>query len=246
VFKIISFFKLNFYKNKTFVKSLRKILGFSPRDLRFYELALTHKSVSTGSKKANNERLEFLGDAILDAVISHYLFNKFPLADEGFLTAMRSKIVNGKKLSALAKETGIHKLIKYNTPNGSSTRIYEDAFEAFIGAIYLDRGYLKTENFIKNKILGKYIDIEKLKYIDNNFKSKFIEWAQKNKLIPDFYTDFESESSKSFISYLRINNNIIGTGKGITKKEAEQNAAKNGIKQIKKGNTEFQWGTESE
>jgi ribonuclease-3 len=225
----LAIIKYLFYPDKVFLKKIKKITGFLPRNPDFYELALTHKSAPLSVNKralSNNERLEFLGDTVLDLVVSSYLFNKFPNADEGFLTQVRSKIVNGKQLSELAKQIKLHKLIHSNTGKNAPGRIYEDAFEALVGAVYLDCGYVAAEKFVSKQIIEKHIDINALISKETNFKSKLIEWAQKYKLEIEFYTDYESVDSKIFISYLRIGNKTIGEGKGVSKKTAEQNAAK--------------------
>jgi ribonuclease-3 len=208
---------------------LKNILGFKPKNYSLYYAALTHKSATNsnciGGYK-NNERLEFLGDAILDAVISELLYSRFPSADEGFLTEMRTKIVNGKKLAELSKKIGLNKIVKKNSGNSSSVRIYEDAFEALIGAMYLDKGIECTKKFIAQRIMIQHIDLNKLKSVELNHKSKLIEWSQKKKIIIDIDTDYESADSKVFISYIRLNNEVIGKGRAFSKKEAEQIASK--------------------
>lgn len=239
MFGFFSFIKLIFYPDKKFIRKLRNILGFYPHNPRYYELALTHKSAPLPvfrKVQSNNERLEFLGDAVLDLAVSAYLYKKFPNVDEGFLTQLRSKIVNGKKLSEIAKSINLNNLVHSNTGRNAGGRIFEDAFEALIGAVYLDRGYYFVEHFLENKIIGKHIDIDVLNREETNFKSKFIEWSQKNKVNAEFFTDRESFDSKYFISYLRIDNKNIGQGKGISKKAAEQNAAKNALDNLEKDN----------
>ena len=145
---------------------------------------------------------------------------------------MRSKIVNGENLSQLAKNIGLHKLVVSNTTGSSRKNIYGDAFEAFIGAIYIDRGYKVTENFIINHVIKNYVDLVELETVDTNFKSQLIEWGQKYKKDVSFYTDLESYDSKNFISYVKIESEIFGSGTGKSKKEAEQNAAKETLKKI--------------
>ncbi len=227
--------KKNKLKNRTVSKSLKKILGFRPKSIKYYTLALTHKSA--GQKDCvenyeNNERLEYLGDAILDAVISELLYLRFPTGDEGFLTQMRTKIVNGKKLSELAKKIGIKKLISVDKGTPLSEKIYEDAFEAFIGAIFLDRGYDYVKRFVTQRIMIHHVNLSKLKHVETNYKSKVIEWSQKNKFPIEFLTDYESEGSKYFVSYLKVDSEVFGTGRGTSKKEAEQNAAEQALKTI--------------
>ena len=213
--------------------SLREVLGFFPKDLTLYKTAFTHKSATfrKDGKRINNERLEFLGDSILDAVISDYLYRNYPSAKEGFMTEMRSKIVNGEKLKELARLLKLNDFIiqKGNVTKGSITKIHEDAFEALIGAIYLDKGYYKTYKFVKSKVLEMYIDFEDLEDLNLNYKSQLIEWAQKIKKSVSFVSKDHPEELKCFSSEVIFDYQVIGTGKGHSKKEAEQNAAKDAI-----------------
>ncbi len=232
--------KRNHCKDKYNSRKLIKLLGFRPKDIELYILALTPKSSSvhtciegTGN---NNERLEFLGDAVLDAAVSEILFKRFPSADEGFLTQMRTKIVNGKKLSELAKKIKLDELIIGLPKQNFSERIYEDAFEAMMGAIYLDKGFKYVKQFVLQKIMVEHIDLNKLRFTDSNYKSRIIEWSQKHKINIEFITESASENSKEFICKLSVNDKIIGTGKAFSKKDAEQLASQNALKEIKDGN----------
>jgi ribonuclease-3 len=222
--------------NKEFKKKLREILGFYPTDLSLYQVALTHKSASYthNGERVNNERLEFLGDSILDAVISDYLYKTYPNEREGFLTEMRSKIVNGEKLKELAIKIKLDQFIiqKSNIPPIAS-RIFEDAFEAFIGAIYIDKGYWKVYDFIGEKIIDKFINLQLLESTNQNYKSQLIEWSQKTKNQVEFNSAVDTENPQLFISQVFYNNSIIGYGKGYSKKEAEQNAAHNALLSLK-------------
>jgi ribonuclease III len=233
--KLLALRSLSF-KNRDFQIKLRKILGFYPSDLSLYQVALTHKSASykINGERVNNERLEFLGDAILDAVISDILYKKYPNEREGFLTEMRSKIVNGEKLKELAVKIKIEEFInqKTNLPLNNS-RIYEDAFEALIGAIYLDKGYKTTFSFISKKIITNHIDFQNLELINNNFKSQLIEWSQKTKSQIEFISFNDDENLNFFTSQVKFNDTIIGLGKGTSKKEAEQNAAQEALNTIR-------------
>ncbi len=217
--------------NKDFLKKLRKILGFWPSDLSLYQIALTHKSASytLNGERVNNERLEYLGDSILDAVISDYLYKKYPSEREGFLTEMRSKIVNGEKLKELAVNINLDQFIIQRTNiQLASSRIYEDAFEALIGAIYLDKGYRAVSRFISQKIIDEHIDLEELEVTNYNYKSQLIEWSQKTKS-PVEFSSFSSEEDSNFISEVMLEEKIIGKGLGNSKKEAEQNAAREAL-----------------
>ena len=218
---------------------IKKIVGFHPLRIEYYQIAFTHKSVSIKRNGVyiNNERLEFLGDAILDAVVSDYLYKLYPNAYEGFLTRMRSSLVNGDMLNELAHKLGLQYLIHSNTGNSNRVKhIYEDAFEAFIGAMYLDRGYYKTYQFIEDRILNSLVDVDLLSKTDTNYKSQMIEWSQKNKISLSFRTDFEKDDIRNFFSYVVINDKEFSKGYGKSKKEAEQDAAQIAIQKLKEQN----------
>jgi ribonuclease III len=217
---------------KKFFLFLQDILGFSPRNLRLYELAFIHKSASfrfSNGFNINNERLEYLGDAILDAIVADFLFIKYPNKDEGFLTQMRSKMVKRSFLDAIAVKIGISKLIVSHVPNhGTKKHLYGNAFEAFVGAVYLDRGYDLTRQFVINRIIKQYINLDDLMATESDFKSRLIEWAQKNKQIVNFECNedtVKTERPPLFVAHIVVDEKNIGKGKGYSKKEAEQNAA---------------------
>jgi ribonuclease III len=225
-----------FCPNKKLYKSLKKNLGFYPNHIKYYELAFVHRSASVLNENGeliNNERLEYLGDSVLDTVISDFLYHQYPDTDEGFLTQMRAKIVSGEKLSELARKVKIHRMVISNTHQNTSKRhIYEDAFEAFIGAMYLDKGFYGVKKYVINHILKKYIDIKHLEVINTNYKSQIIEWGQKFKKEISFFTDLESFNSRFFISYVRVDSEILSSGTGLSKKEAEQKAAKAAMQKV--------------
>lgn len=218
------------FKQNPQLAKLKDILGYCPNNIEYYKIAFIHKSASFFDKNGsiiNNERLEFLGDAVLSSVTADLLFHKFPDQDEGFMTQMRSRIVSGENLNRLAKKIGINSLIVSNMDSSNPKKnIFGDAFEALIGAVYLDKGYKNAMNFIVNNIINHYVDLEELETNDKNFKSQLIEWGQKVKKDVSFYTDLESYNSKIFVSYVKIENQVFGSGNGKSKKEAEQNAAK--------------------
>ncbi len=221
---------------KTFYFELIRVLGFIPRNISLYELAFIHKSASRSDEKGNPlnyERLEYLGDAVLGAIMAEFLYKKYSDQNEGFLTKMRSKIVNGDHLSVLAHEIGLDKLMENRLQNEQANRhILGDAFEAFTGAIYLDQGYRKTRRFILKRVIRKHVDLVDLERVETNFKSQLIEWAQKNKKEVTFYTDLEPYDPTRFISFVSIGDTLFGSGTGISKKEAEQSAAYETLQEI--------------
>ena len=199
--KIAQRIKLFSSPRKEFYLFLRDLLGFYPTNLKLYDLAFIHKSASVLDSQGNlvnNERLEFLGDAILGAIIADFLYNRFPQQDEGYLTKNRSKLVNRTFLTRLTFDMGINIFIDSNTTqNIDKSHIYGDALEALIGAIYLDTNYHTTKYFVTKKILSKFVDLNEIEQKDSNFKSQLIEWSQKNKKELNFETIEETVSDKS-------------------------------------------------
>jgi len=217
---------------KEFYAFLKATTGFSPLKLRLYDLAFIHRSASYNDimgQPVNNERLEYLGDAVLGTIVADYLYNRFPRRDEGFLTQMRSRIVNRSFLTQLTFKLGLNRFVNSNTNSvNDSSHIYGDVFEALVGAIYLDTGYQGAKHFLIKKVLSVHVNIEELEHSDNNYKSQLIEWGQKNKRDVEFDTRENSESGHHhlpFISVIRIDGQIVGTGEGYSKKEAQQNSA---------------------
>jgi ribonuclease-3 len=214
-------------------------LGFYPHNISYYQQALLHKSTSVradNGQPVNNERLEFLGDAILDAVIGDIVFRRFDRKHEGFLTNTRSKIVQRDSLNRIAVEIGLDKLIKCAVPCATHNNyMYGNAFEAFIGAIYLDRGYNHCKMFIERKIIDRYIDLERLSRKEVNFKSKLIEWSQKYKVEVVFSLleqCMDRDGNPVFQTEVRIAGLPAGTGTGYSKKESHQNAARMAMKKV--------------
>ena len=233
--------RLLFRKDKESYLRFYQILGFYPRDIRIYEQALLHKSSSIKSDKGrllNNERLEFLGDAVLDTVVADILYHRFEGKREGFLTNTRSKIVSRETLNRVAEEIGLLGLVKFNTRQSAHNNYMGgNAFEALIGAIYLDKGYEVCKQFIENRIIGKYIDVEKISRKEVNFKSKLIEWSQKNRMELSFELlkqGYDEFNSPTFESEVIIEGIHAGRGKGYSKKESQQVAAQESLNMIKK------------
>ena len=237
--------RLLFRKDKEPYLCFYKMLGFYPRNIEIYQQALLHKSSSIKAGKGrllNNERLEFLGDAILDAIVADIVYKKFEGKREGFLTNTRSKIVQRETLNRVAVEIGLDKLIKYTTRQSShNSYMCGNAFEALIGAIYLDRGYRACKKFMEERIINQYLNLEKISRKEVNFKSKLIEWSQKNKYCVEFNLieqSLDSDQNPIFETQITVENIPAGTGKGYSKKESQQEAAHATLTKIK-GDPQF-------
>ena len=225
---------------REFASRLNKILGFRPGNLKLYEIAFIHRSATftlPDGKKVNNERLEYLGDAVLDAILSDYLFEKFPDANEGFLTKIRSRIVNRDVLNQLAISMGINKILISKISSIHLTKnLYGDAFEALIGSVFLDKGFKKTKKvFIKN-VLNKYLNLSQIVKTDSDYKSLVFEWVQKHKsnLVFTYNEEYDFNLKKSvFSTTLIIDKQEFGEGHGSSKKEAEQEAARQAWERLK-------------
>lgn len=215
------------------------MLGFLPRNSSLYRLAFLPKSAqqkNPSGNHLNNERLEYLGDAVLDAIVADHLFNSYPEGDEGLMTKLRARIVKRKNLDYLATKIGIPAFINPGFNTGTKSKhIYGNALEALIGAIYLDKGYRAARKFFERKILEKHIDLLKVAQKDPDYKSRIIEWTQKNKVEVSFQSKEEHLSGSkapSFVSMILLNGVEKGTGRGDSKKEAEQQAAKEALTKI--------------
>ena len=233
--------KLSFRKDKELYLSLYEILGFYPHDISYYKMALLHKSImhrNSKGKPVNNERLEFLGDAVLDAVVGDIVYQHFPGKREGFLTNTRSKLVQRDTLNKLAQEMGINQLILSNGHSSShNSYMGGNAFEALVGAIYLDRGYDACMYFMQKRILAQMINIDKVAYKEVNFKSKLIEWSQKNRVKLDFVMldqQKDKNGSPIFTYQVVLEGVEGGVGKGYSKKESQQVASKTSLEKLRK------------
>ena len=258
---IIDRIKLPFRKDKELYLALEEIIGFLPHHIAYYKLALMHKSIGhrgpiepekeskknkgkkgkgdqPKGKKLNNERLEFLGDAILDAVVGDIVYTHFPGKPEGFLTNTRSKLVQRETLGKLAQEVGLSRLILSSGRSAShNSYMGGNAFEALVGAMYLDRGYDACMKFMQERILGRYINIDKMAYKEVNFKSKLIEWTQKNRIQMTFRLEDQSkdQNGSPTFKYTVVLETIDGsTGIGFSKKESQQHACEETLKRLKK------------
>ena len=232
--------RLLFRKDKEPYLCFYKMLGFYPRNIEIYQQALLHKSSSIKAGKGrllNNERLEFLGDAILDAIVADIVYKKFEGKREGFLTNTRSKIVQRETLNRVAVEIGLDKLIKYTTRQSShNSYMCGNAFEALIGANYLDRGYRACKKFMEERIINQYLNLEKISRKEVNFKSKLIEWGQKNKFLIEFNLleqTVDEQQNPVFETQVVVEQVPAGQGKGYSKKESQQEAAHETLNKIK-------------
>ncbi len=234
--------KLWFSRDKEFRSALFDIMGFYPHNVEFYRIAFAHKSQEykskkTGDRPLNNERLEYLGDAVLETVVSDIVYHHFQNKREGFLTNTRSKIVSRESLGKLAKELGIDRLIQSNTYSKAHNSFLEgNAFEALMGAIYLDRGFDYAFRFIEKRIIGQLLDLESVAHKEVNFKSKLLEYCQKNRLRIDFKDKQTGTSGNnpSFEATIIIEGLFAGDGRGFSKKEAHQNAAREALTRMRR------------
>lgn len=227
--------KLPFRKDKELFSSLYSILGFYPRDIAIYKQALSHSSnalQTESGKRLNNERLEFLGDAIIEAVTSDIVYRHFDKKREGFLTTTRSKLVQRDTLNKMAQEVGLDKLVRTGGhQSGHNSYIGGNAFEAIVGAVYLDRGYKYCMWFLKSRIIAAHLNLNDVAKKEVNFKSKLLEWAQRNRLEIEFISNdpgkgAATSETPTFLATVTIENVECGKGNGFSKKESHQNAAR--------------------
>ena len=238
---IIDRMKLPFRKEKELFSSLYQIMGFYPHNIEHYKVALIHKSSRQRTDKGkplNNERLEFLGDAMLDAVVGHIVYEHFTQKREGFLTNTRSKLVSRDSLGKLAQEMGLTQLIQSNGEQRShNSYMAGNAFEALVGAIYLDQGYEAVMRFMKKRILKQMVNIDKVAYKEVNFKSKLLEWTQKNRVRMDYRMLKQTQDDKGspiFGFQVMIEGVEGGKGQGYSKKEAQQLASKDTLERLRR------------
>lgn len=241
------FFNYTFSSDKGLVRELTKILGFIPIHIHLYKRAFTHKSLTSKEAKdnppnkskkcypSNNERLEFLGDAILDSVTAEYLFRKYPTQDEGFLTQMRSKMVNRKALNKIAGRMELDLFLRQFGATRISQTMMGNTFEAFVGAIYLDVGYNRTKKFIINRMLRQYLDVHELETTNTNYKSQLLEFSQKHQhtIQYDVLRHYRTKNNRErFKIAVLIDGKTVAMAEDYSKKSAEQKASEKALKQI--------------
>lgn len=236
---IISYFRTT-PEEKEFRKSIEQIIRDRPKNISLYSLAFRHTSASKKTPikgfKESNERLEYLGDSVLGMIVAEYLFKKYPFKDEGFLTEIRSRIVNRESLNQVARKAGLDKLIRFEgSRDYRRTSMYGDAMEALIGAIYLDRGFRFTKSFIVKTLIPNYFDIDELIKNNTNFKSMLLSWGQQENVTVDFSIVKENgdHHNREFIAEVSVNGEKISKGGGWNKKKAEQEAARRACEKLK-------------
>jgi ribonuclease-3 len=233
----VDFWKV-FYKkhaDPSFKKQLKGVLGYSPGNVSLYITALTHRSIKETTDE-NNERLEYLGDAILSAMVADYLFKRYPYKEEGFLTEMRSKMVNRQQLNDIALKMGLKKVTVYNKSDSSlkSSQIFGNTLEALVGAIYLDRGYKKTTKWVTDRIIIPHMFMEDLEILEINHKNKLYGWANKNGKVLEFETlDEKIENGRRLFTIgAVVNGKVIAEGKAFNKKDASQIASQIAVEKL--------------
>ena len=230
-----SYYRLIFSNDKKFLQSLRNLLGFYPGNIAVYHLAFSHRSLTRDSDAGvslSNERLEYLGDAVLGGIVAELLFKKFPYKDEGFLTEMRAKIVSRDNLKQIALKIGLDEYLKTDAVPGTYRSMYGDAFEALIGAIYVDKGYAAARKFVLQRIIRHHVDLHALEVTENNFKSRILNWGQKEKHTVHFVVVDDDPKSKLIRVRLLIDEKEVATGSDYVKKKAEQIAAEAACKAL--------------
>lgn len=234
----MQFFKKLFSSSSpdaSFEAQLKNVLGIKPGNLLLYRTALSHRSVKD-TPEENNERLEYLGDAVLSAVVADYLFKRYPYKGEGFLTEMRSKMVNRQQLNDIALKMGLRKLTFYNKFDSSlkGSQIFGNTLEAVVGAVYLDKGYEKTQNWVLKQIVIPHMFVDDLESVDINLKNKLIGWASKNgKTLSFDLADEKMEGSRRlFTIHIMLDGELLAIGKGYNKKDASQVAAQVAVEKL--------------
>ncbi len=231
---IRKFYNAFFAQDRALANRVSSLTGFVPAHMGLFRLAFHHRSSNADSTdlKQSNERLEFLGDAVLSTIVAEYLFKKYPTGSEGFLTKMRSKIVKRKTLNQIAEEMGLDDILNDYNNTHLSEAMKGNALEAFVGAIYLEKGYRRTRNIVISKILRRYLDIHELETQDDNYKSQLLEWCQKSGHDIDFQLlqKYKFDKRDRFKVAVVIDQKEIATGEAFSKKSAEQQASQRAIR----------------
>jgi len=229
----------NYYLSpeKDLAKKLKSVLGFVPDNMRLFKLAFFHKSMNnseTTQRSYNNERLEYLGDAVLSTIVAEYLYKKYPGKDEGFLTKMRSKIVKRKTLNKVAERMGIDMILTKYTQGKLSYSMLGNAFEAMVGALYIEYGYDKTRDYIISKILMKLLDVHELETSDDNYKSQLLEWGQKEGRSINYklLNKYKLDKRDRFKIAVYLDGKEVSIAEDYNKKSAEQIASQIAIKSL--------------
>lgn len=226
---ILRIYNYYFSKDKGLARRLRTLIGFTPANLDIFKLAFSHKSSSSDKAYAiqNNERLEYLGDAVLGTIVAEYLFKKYPNSNEGFLTKMRSKIVKRKALNKIGDKMELDMLLSEYNQTRLSRSMLGNAVEALVGAVYLERGYRRTKRFVIRRILHNYVDVHELENVDDNYKSRLLEWCQKNGQTVSYklLARYKFEKRDRFKVAVMINGKKMATADDFNKKSAEQTAS---------------------
>lgn len=230
--QIFSFFSRKPGYESKFALQLKELLGIDTSNTQLYRIALSHRSVKE-TPDENNERLEYLGDAILSAVVADYLFKRYPYKGEGYLTEMRSKMVNRQQLNEIALRMGLRKLTFYNKFDNAlkGSHIFGNTLEALVGAVYLDKGYRKTQHWVLNQIVLPHMFVDDLETIDINLKNKLIGWASKNgkSLLFDLVDEKREGNRRLFLMNVLLDGEVIASGQGYNKKDASQQAAQTAL-----------------
>lgn len=234
---IRTFYNYYLSPEKELAKNLKSVLGFVPNNIRLFKLAFFHKSMNNSeirSKSNNNERLEYLGDSVLSTIVAEYLYKKYPGRDEGFLTKMRSKIVKRKTLNKVAEKMGIDIILSRYTQGKMSYSMLGNAFEALIGALYIEYGYDKTKNYVIAKILMKYLDVHELEHSDDNYKSQLLEWGQKEgrQVSYKLVSKYKLDKRDRFKIAVFLDGKEICHAEDFNKKSAEQIASNAALKNL--------------
>ena len=234
---IRTFYNYYLSPEKELAKNLKAVLGFVPNNIRLFKMAFFHKSMNNSElrpKSNNNERLEYLGDSVLSTIVAEYLYKKYPGRNEGFLTKMRSKIVKRKTLNKVAEKMGLDIILSKYTQGKMSYSMLGNAFEALIGALYIEYGYEKTKNYVISKILMKYLDVHELEQNDDNYKSQLLEWGQKEgkQIAYKLVSKYKMDKRDRFKIAVYLDGQEICQAEDFNKKSAEQIASSSALKSL--------------